>query len=887
MTQKLKPAPAWSRYDAAGVIRRMHSHESGLSAEEAQKRLVGIGPNKLPTGDSPHPAIRLLAHCTDALTCILLVAAFLTAVTGRWLDTGAILAAIALNVLVGWLQQSDEEKALKSLEKMLPDRALVKRDGNVLQINASELVPGDIVMLKTGDKVPADLRLIDALNLRVDETALTGETAIVSRQATIAQGEEPASRRETMLFSGSIIVSGSATGVVIATGEKTELGKIQQTLTAIKPRQIPLLRQLERFGNGFLLLVITLIAFLFIFSLLRHGLPIAELTPKLAGLALSAVPEGLPAIIALTLMLGARTMARKKIVVRRLPGAETLGAMTVICSDKTGVLTTNEMTVKALILHNETIRVEGNGHRPEGRFLQEKVYQVVEPAAHPLLSRLLQNMDLCNDSELLKNEQGEWRVVGEPISGALKVAAAKARLPEAETQLLEKLPFDPARKYQATHHQINGIGYLLATGDPEALLRLCDFQQTEQGLAPLDSGYWQQQIAQYAGEGLHLVASACRLANKDQAALGHEELQNGLIFCGMAAIMDPPRPEAAEAIALCHRAGIRVKMMADDRPETALSIGRMLGIGDSRNVLSGARLERMTDAELAQAASRYDIFVDLEPQHKLGLIAALQSEGEVVGITGNGVYHAPALKQADVGIATGANSAAIAQEVADLTATDSSFATIASAIQEGRRVRDRLKKAVRFVLPVCLAQTLLFIVAMLAGKMMPLTPLQILWINITASIALALSLAFEKGDSSGSREAESRLFWRIGFVGVLIMLSAFVMEIWLQSRGYEPAFIRTMLLQTLVTAQCAYLLNCREPERFSLNSNLLKSRGVWLAGCLMALLQLALITWPAMNALFDTVPLPLDFWLITLAVGALLFAAFELTKSLMHRWVKG
>ncbi|WP_380184590.1 HAD-IC family P-type ATPase [Kalamiella sp. sgz302252] len=891
MTQKINQAPAWHRYDAAGVIRRMQSHESGLSTEEARKRLSGIGPNKLPSRKRKNVPVRFLAHSTDALSCSLLLAATLTATAERWLETAIILAVITINALAGWLQHSDEENALKNLAGLLPEQTLVRRDGIVALLATSELVPGDIVILNAGDKAPADLRLITTHDLQVDETLLTGRCGFVAKQAAAIISETPAGQCSNMLFSGSTIVSGSATGIAVATGSKMELGKICCMLTAIKPSPGPLLKRLCK---GFLLTVTTTIAFLFFYSLLRHGLPLIELLPRLSGLILAAIPAGLPTIIVLTLMMGARTMAKKNILIRKLPATEKLGAVSVICSDKKGVLTSNEMTVKALILHNETIRVEGNGYRPEGRFLQEKGYSVVEPAAHAQLSRLLQNLDLCNDSALLQDKQGKWRITGNPELGALKVAAAKAHIPGSEVRLLAKLPFDNARKYQATRHLINGVDYLLATGEPEALLSLCDFQQTAQGLAPLDIDFWRQRLAQHAGEGLQAIASAWRLADENQPGLDHDYLQQGLIFCGMATLIDPPRQEVTEAIARCHRAGVQVKMFADERPATALVMGRMLGIGDGRSALDSRHLEAMTDAELALAASRHDIFLNFQPQHKRRLVEALQSQGETVAITGHGVYDTPALKQADVGIALGDNSAEAAKEVADIITGNGSFASLADAVQEGQRIRDSLKKIVRFVLPVCLAQTLLFIFATMAGKMTPLMPLQILWINIIASITLALSLIFRKTDAQAMRTGrcettsseKSRLFWQSCLVGVLIMLFAFAVEDWLQAYGHEPAFIHTLLLQVIVVAQIAWIVSCHEPEGFPLHTGLLKSHCIWLTGGLLVLLQLAVTAWPPMNKLFGTTPLPLDFWLIALASGALLFTAFELEKLLLRRELK-
>lgn len=884
--QKLKSPPAWYRYDAAGVIKRMQSHESGLSAEEAQKRLVGLGPNTLPPRRRRCPLMCLLT----APICVLLLASVLTAVTEHWLDTGVILVVILLNLLANWLQQNATQSS-PDLADGFPDRASVRREGNILQVDTRSLVPGDIIMLGAGDKVPADLRLIEAQNLRVDESMLTGEATAVAKQTAATEGERPAEVRSNMLFCGSTLVSGCATGIAVATGAKTQLGRIEAALCSVRPRRTPQLRSFDRLGNGFWLLMVTLIAFLFFYALLRHSLPMQGLMQTLAGLAVAAVPAGLPMIIVLALALSIWRLRKMNIAVRHLSTAETLGALSVVCCDKTHSLTMNEMTVRALILHEETIRVEGNGYQPTGRFLQDKDCSVIAPAVHARLRDLLRNMDLCSDSTLLKDEGKNWRITGEPTQAALKMAAAKAHLPERAALLLDKLPFDELRKYQATRHLVDGESYILALGEPEALLRICDFQQTGQGLEALDVAWWQQQIAHHAAEGLHLIASACRPADKTQAALCHDDLQNGLVFCGIAAMIDPPRPEAARAIADCQRAGIRVKMLADDPVATALAIGRMTGIGGSHSELTGRQLERMSDIELARVVDRYDIFVGMTPAHRQRLVAALQSQGEVVGITGNGAQDIPALKQADVGIATQAANGNATKAIADLVLPDNHFAALISAVQEGQRLRDGLKKAGRFMLPICLAQTLLFIAALLAGKFIPIAPLQVLWINVAASVTLAVSLISGKTASTpvcfrpreASRSAQGCRFWHLGFTGVTIMLSAFVTELWLQSRGYEPKFIHAVLLQTLIVAQWVWLLNCREPARSSLNTGLLKDYGFWLASALLALLQLALFGLPVMQSLFASVPLPQEIRLLTLAVGALLFAVFELEKMLTRR----
>ncbi|MGE9551034.1 cation-transporting P-type ATPase [Erwinia amylovora] len=894
-SSRQKTDVAWYRYDAATVLKRLTSAHTGLSAEEAQKRLAEDGPNQLPQREGKSALMRFLAHFNDVLIYVLLAAAVLTGVMGHWVDTAVILGVAVINSLIGFVQENNAEKSLKSIENMLPAQTQVMRNGQIQTLEARELVVGDIVILRAGDRIPADLRLIEAHNLRVEEAILTGESTAVTKQTAEIAAEVMIGDRDNVAFSGTTVSAGSATGVVIATGGETELGKINHMMADIQPLRTPLLVQMDKLGHAIFLIILAMMAALFVFSLLLRDMPIGELLLSLIGLAVASVPEGLPAIISIILSLGVQAMARKRAIIRKLPTVETLGAMTVVCSDKTGTLTMNEMTVKAVLLAGHNVRVEGSSYRPEGRFLSEEGQQPVDVAATPLLTRFLRNVDLCNESTLIQDAQGHWGITGGPTAGALKVLAAKGHLPEEEVRLIDKIPFDSTWKYMATHHQIGGERQILVTGAPDVLLKLCDAQMTAAGSEPLDQKHWEEEIARFAREGLRMVASAFKPVDDTQPALTHQCLESGLIFCGIAAMMDPPRPEAVAAIADCHRAGIRVKMITGDHQETAMAIGRMLGIGDGRNALTGYQLEHMTDSELAEAAIRYDIFARTSPQHKLRLVKALQDKGEVVGMTGDGVNDAPALKQADVGIAMGIKGTEVTKEAADMVLTDDNFATIANAVKEGRRVYDNLKKTILFIMPTNLAQGLLIVIAMLMGNLLPLTPVQILWMNMATSATLSFGLAFEKADRNVMRRKprdakrhvmDGYAIWRVGFVGTLIAVSAFMLEAWLQPRGYSAEFIRTVLLQTLVTAQWVYMLNCRDTESFSLNRGLLQNRGIWLVSGVLVLLQLAIIYLPFMNTLFGTVPLPLTFWLVPLAVGVVLFLIVEIEKPLTRKWRK-
>ncbi|WP_436627866.1 cation-transporting P-type ATPase [Citrobacter amalonaticus] len=875
------------------VLKNQQSQPSGLTHDEASARLARDGLNALPEKAGKPAWLRFLAHFHDVLIYVLIAAAALTAVMGHWVDTAVILGVAVINALIGHIQENNAEKSLKSIRNMLSASAVVVRNGQHETVATTDLVVGDIVVLRAGDRIPADLRVMEAHNLRVEEAILTGESTVVDKTAEALTGELPLGDRKNLLFSGTTISAGAGLGVVIATGEATELGHINQMMTEIEKHRTPLLVQMDKLGKAIFSLILAMMVGLFIFSLLLRDMPMGELLLSLISLAVAAVPEGLPAIISIILSLGVQTMARKRAIIRKLPTVETLGAMSVICSDKTGTLTMNEMTVKAIITADKNYRVQGNSYEPTGEIHVEENDVLAEIAPGSLLESYLRTIDLCNDSQLIRDEQGHWGITGGPTEGALKVLAAKAMLPAVESELRSKIPFDSQYKYMATHYRIGNDERVLVTGAPDVLFKLCQLQQTANGTEAFTQPHWEAEIARYAKEGLRMVAAAWKPTRADADVLTHDCLNEGLIFLGIAGMMDPPRPEAIAAIGACQQAGIRVKMITGDHPQTAMSIGGMLGIHNSTHAVTGYELEQMDEAELAEAAVTYDIFARTSPEHKLRLVKALQDKGEIVGMTGDGVNDAPALKQADVGIAMGIKGTEVTKEAADMVLTDDNFATIASAVQEGRRVYDNLKKTILFIMPTNLAQGLLIIVALLAGNLIPLTPVLILWMNMATSATLSFGLAFEAGErnimrrpprQSNENVMDGFAIWRVGFVGTLIAACAFMLEAWLQPRGHSPEFIRTVLLQTLVTAQWVYMLNCRVSDGFSLGRGLLMNKGIWLVSGILLLLQLAIIYVPFLQMMFGTTALPLRYWGITFAIGIVLFFIVEIEKPLTRKF---
>ena len=890
-----KPGRPFYQQSVEESLAANHSTVDGLSSTEAAARLQQYGENALPQKPGKPAWLRFLAHFNDVLIYVLLVAALLKLIMGHWVDMFVILGVAIINALIGHIQESNAEKSLQSIRNMLSSEAVVIRQGNHETIPTTALVPGDIVVIRAGDRIAADLRVIEAHNLRVEEAILTGESTVVEKNTDALSGELPLGDRYNLLYSGTTVSAGGGKGLVVATGGETELGHINQMMSDIEKHRTPLMVQMDKLGKTIFITILVMMVVLFVFSLLFRDMPVSELVLSLISLAVAAVPEGLPAIISIILSLGVQAMARRKAIIRKLPTVETLGAMTVICSDKTGTLTMNEMTVKAVITAGTTYRVEGDSYEPVGNIhpIDDPTPVTVTPGS--LLERYLRTIDLCNDSQLMKDEQGLWKITGGPTEGALKVLAAKIPLPALDTEMRSKIPFDSQYKYMSTLYRLGDEEAILITGAPDVLFRLCQYQQTETGLQPFDQPYWEGKIEEYAREGLRMVAAAWKPAADGQRELDHADLQDGVILLGIAGMMDPPRPEAITAIADCLQAGIRVKMITGDHPQTAMSIGQMLGIGNAASAITGRELEAMDDPQLSEAAQKYDIFARTSPEDKFRLVQALQSRQEVVGMTGDGVNDAPALKRADVGIAMGIKGTEVTKEAADMVLTDDNFATIARAVHEGRRVYDNLKKTILFIIPSNIAQALLIIIALLAGNLIPLTPVLILWMNMATSATLSFGLAFEAGErdimnrpprKSNLHVMDGFAIWRVVFVGLMIAISAFVLEAWLQPRGYSPEFIRTVLLQMLVTAQWFYMLNCRVTDGFSLSKGLLANKGIWIVSAVLLILQLLIIYAPFMQMLFGTEALPFRYWVITFLIGFAMFLIVEVEKPLTRRWRK-
>ncbi|KRA00579.1 cation-transporting P-type ATPase [Achromobacter sp. Root565] len=897
MTQANTQAPQaprpWHQFSVDETLDIQVTSPAGLSQDQIRRRQETHGLNALPPPARRSAWLRFLGHFNDVLIYILLGAAVVTSLMGHWLDTGVILAVAVINAVIGYVQESRAERSLDGIRNMLSNHARVVRDGQKEEIDARDLVPGDIVILRPGDKIPADVRLFDTHNFRVEESMLTGESTVVEKHDAPLPGDAPLGDRLNLGFSGTHVSAGNARGIVVATGSDTEIGHINRMMTDVQTLQTPLLRQMELLGKRIFQVVLVMVVALFVLGRYVLDMPLSDLLMSLISIAVASVPEGLPAIISIILSLGVQRMARNRAIIRKLPTVETLGAMTVICSDKTGTLTMNEMTAKNVLLAQGVYRVSGDNYRPVGEITRESDGTPVDWQREDALTRFVRAAAICNDSQLHEDADGQWRIVGGPTEGAMMVLATKAGQSLEGVAKHGKVPFDSSYKYMARRCDDHDQNVIYVTGAPDVLFKLCAHEQGEAGPQQLRLDYWERGLEAFAHQGLRTLAAAYKPGTAGATALDHPDFQDGLVLLGVAGIMDPPRPEAIEAIAQCNQAGIRVKMITGDHPETALAIGAMLGMTHVREAVTGAQLQQIGDDQLAALARDHDIFARTSPEHKLRLVRALQTMGEVVGMTGDGVNDAPALKQADVGVAMGIKGTEVTKEAADMVLADDNFASIAYAVREGRRVYDNLKKTILFILPTNLAQGLLVIVALLAGAQAPLTPLQILWMNMATSITLAFGLAFEPAEPGMMQRrprdpAKSILdgfaIWRIAFVGLLFTTSAFIIEKSLIAAGRDPDFIRTVILQTLVTAQWTYLFNCRLQDRWPITLSMFRNKALWLVTILLGLLQCALIYLPAMNQVFGTVPLPPEYWTLTLVAAGVLFCVVEVEKLVLRTW---
>jgi magnesium-transporting ATPase (P-type) len=877
-----------TQFHAEGVeaaLAALESRSAGLTDAEAAERLERFGPNTLPAARGRSALARLAAQFANLLILILIAAAVVTALMGHWLDTGVILAVVLLNTVIGFIQEGRAEKALDSIRHMLSASAIVRRGGRKREVGAGEVVPGDVVILAAGDRVPADLRLLEVRSLRIEEAALTGESVPVAKGVDPVGPDTPVADRSSMAWSGTMVAAGTAEGVAVATGGRTEIGRISSMLGSVEVLTTPLISQMERFAKLLSGVILAVAAAVFAFGYFFRGYELAELFMVVVALFVASIPEGLPAILTVTLAIGVQRMAERHAVIRRLPAVETLGSVSVICSDKTGTFTRNEMTVTRLeSARAGAVVVEGTGYAPEGMF-RTPDGAAVDPA---LLKEMLEVAGHCNDSGIAQDDRGDWHAVGDPMEAALIALAQKGGALD-DRDRHDAIPFDSGHAFMATLHE----GLILVKGAPERVLERCSAELARDGDAPLRTEHWHARIDALAAEGARVLAAAVKAVPPETRAIGFEDVEEGLVFAGLYALIDPPREEAIAAVAECRAAGIRVKMITGDHAATARAIGSQLGLEHTGTILTGAEIEAMDEDALQARVLDCDIFARTSPEHKLRLVTALQAHGLSVAMTGDGVNDAPALKRANIGIAMGRKGTEAAREAAQMVLTDDNFASISAAVREGRTVYDNLRKAILFLLPINGAESMALMAAVLAGVTLPITALQILWINMVSSIALALPLAFEQGEERSMRRPPRPLgqplltrlvIWRVALVATLFTAGIFGMFVLAQSRGLTLEQSRTVAVNTLVMMEVFYMFSVRYLHGGSLSwQGILGTRAVLISVGAVAVLQVFMTFTPLMNTLFGTAPLPPIWGAMIFGVGVLAFAAVEFDKWVARR----
>ncbi len=844
----------------------LETSAGGLTSAEAAARLARHGENRLPEAKGRGPLLRLLMQFHNVLIYVLLGAAVVTAGLQHWVDTGVILAVVIANAMIGFVQEGKAEAAMAAIRNMLAPKAAVLRDGQRVTIDGAHLVPGDVVLLEAGDKVPADLRVLEARGLAAQEAILTGESVPVEKGTAPVAAETALGDRRSMLWSGTLVTGGTARGLVVATGAATEIGRIGGLLAGVEQLTTPLVAQMDHFARWLSFLILLCAALLLAYGYFIGDLPFADLFMTVVGVAVAAIPEGLPAVMTITLAIGVQAMARRNAIIRRLPAIEAIGSVSVICTDKTGTLTRNEMVVAAVDTPDGLFAIAGDGYTPEGEITPQGDLGSLALAAR-----------LCNDARL-HFRNGEWAVEGDPMEGALLAFAGKVGQ-AAAARRLDAIPFDSRHRFMAVLAEGDFGRLIHVKGAPERVLRMC---------AGLDIDHWQDRAEAMAKQGLRVLALAERAATEDR--IDARTLEGGLTFLGLVGLIDPPRPEAIAAVAECRAAGIRVKMITGDHAGTAAAIAREIGLENPERVLTGHDLDRLDDAELAVKVLDSNVFARTSPEHKLRLVSALQSHGLSVAMTGDGVNDAPALKRADAGIAMGLKGSEAAKEAADLVLADDNFASIAAAVREGRTVNDNLRKVISWTLPTNAGESMVIVLALLLGLALPITAVQILWVNLITAVTLGLALAFEPTEAGTmarpprSRDApllSGALVWHVIFVAALFLAAVFGVFSYGMHKGYPLALAQTMAMNTLVVLEIFHLFYIRNIHSTSLTWAAVRGTPiVWTVVILVTAAQFGVTYLGPLQALLGTMPVPLSDGFLIVGLGAVFFALLEIEKQI-------
>ena len=895
----------WHHLPAEEVVDLLDGNpERGLDQFEVKHLQETFGPNAITAKKGKGPLKRFLLQFHQPLIYILIVSGIITALLQEWVDSGVIFGVVLVNAIIGYIQEAKAVNALAALARTMTTEATVLRQGEKKRIPATELVPGDIVLLTGGDKVPADMRLLAIRNLRVDESALTGESLPVEKtEGELDHDTLPADRRN-MAYASTLVTYGQGKGIVTATGDHTEVGRISELIASADELATPLTRKITDFSHILLYAILALAALTVAVGILR-GQPLFDMFMAAVALAVGAIPEGLPAAVTITLAIGVSRMAKRKAIIRKLPAVETLGSTTVICSDKTGTLTENQMTVQEIMAGGILYEVTGAGYNPfAGKILPKG--NSSDPGNFPSLVKCLRAGVLCNDSILLNNNS-EWQVQGDPTEGALLVAGIKGGVDLTEQKNrfphLDVLPFESEHQYMATLHKSEDSNKRLIyiKGAVEAVLARCGSRLDARGASSdLDADEILYQVEHMAKRGLRVLAFAEKKLPAIVNNITHDDVRADLVFIGLMAMIDPPRAEAVQAIRVCQAAGMRVKMITGDHAVTAATIAGQIGLhgmttenGDRPRVLTGRDLAALSDRELIEQAEKTAVFARVAPEQKLRLVEALQSRGHVVAMTGDGVNDAPALKQADIGVAMGITGTEVAKEAADMVLTDDNFSSIEAAVEEGRGVFDNLTKFIVWTLPTNLGEGLVIMAAIFFGVTLPILPVQILWINMTTAGFLGLMLAFEPKEpgimTRSPRDPQTpiltrNLIGRILLVGGLLLIASFALFQWEMARGADIAQARTVAVNVFVVMELFYLFNCRSLTKSIFQLGFFSNMWVFGGVAVMLLVQIVYTYLPVMNRLFQSAPIDLGAWVRIVAAGMTAYLIVEAEKWLCARF---
>ena len=890
-------ATQWYNSSPEEIFTTLGSRREGLTAAEASERLEKYGQNQLEGRKKASPVRAFFSQFLSPLIYVLLVAVIISFVVGHYTDAWVILSVLILNAIIGFVQESKAEKAMEALMKLAAPIANVRRDGRQMDIPSHDIVPGDIIILEAGDKVPADARLIEASNLKVNEATLTGESVAVDKFTKAIPGELPVSERKNIVFMGTSVTYGRAAAVVISTGMSTEMGQIATGLKEVKPEKTPLQKSISKLSRYIIILFLAISAVLVIIGVVK-GMDWLDIFLLAVAAAVSAIPEGLPAVVTVVLAMGMRFMANRNAVIRKLVAVETLGSATMICSDKTGTLTLNQMTVRSMYVGGHWIEVTGEGYAPEGKFRIDDEEVDIKNESDVALH--LRAGALCNDASLVKEEDGSWSIFGDPTEGALVVSAEKAGLGRDQLNKdyprIDEIPFQSENLYMAvlaTFHPSREGRVAYVKGAPEKILGFSSSYLENDEVKSLtddDRNEIEEASHKMARAAMRVIAAAYVELPEQVDDLDETHIRGELVFVGLNGMADPPREEAKESIRLCRAAGIKVIMITGDNRVTAESIASQLGLPQGR-AISGTELNEMPDSDLAEQVESISVFARIEPIQKLRIVNALKSRGHIVAMTGDGVNDAPALKTANIGIAMGITGTDVAMEASDMTLADDNFASVVAAVDEGRAIFNRLRNVIFLLLSTNIGELLALILCILVIGDKPLLAVQIIWVNLVTDTASSIPLGIEPKSGDELKQPPRHpsvgiLFpgqlMRILFMAVYMGAAITLIFSWAQARmPIEEA--RTLAFCTMVTFEWLRAFNARSDERTIFSLGVFRNR--WLIGAILVAisLQMAVIYLEPLQMAFHTVPLGIDKWGIALAAAGSLFVIEELRKAFFPR----